>query len=65
MRSTPLTRDYGHDLGAMLRRTDATSALLYICNPNNPTGTLTSQSDLETFLPKVRSGISALLDSRR
>jgi len=62
MRSTPLTRNYAHDLDAMLARTDATTGLLYICNPNNPTGTLTPKSDLETFLPKVRSGVSVLID---
>jgi histidinol-phosphate aminotransferase len=62
VRSAPLTRDYGHDLNAMLARTDATTGLLYICNPNNPTGTLTPRSDLEAFLPKVRSGVSVLID---
>jgi histidinol-phosphate aminotransferase len=62
VRSTPLTRDYAHDLNAMLARTDATTGLLYICNPNNPTGTLTPRSDLEAFLPKVRSGVWVLID---
>jgi histidinol-phosphate aminotransferase len=62
VRSTPLTRDYAHDLNAMLARADATTGLLYICNPNNPTGTLTPKADLEGFLPKVPSGVSVLLD---
>jgi histidinol-phosphate aminotransferase len=62
VRSTQLTRDYAHDLDAMLTRTDATTGLLYICNPNNPTGTLTPKSNLEAFLPKVRSGVSVLID---
>ncbi|HEV2194379.1 MAG TPA: histidinol-phosphate transaminase [Candidatus Acidoferrum sp.] len=62
IRSTPLTREYAHDLGAMLARTDGTTGLLYICNPNNPTGTLTPRSDLEAFLPKVHSGVSVLID---
>lgn len=62
VRSTPLTRDYAHDLGAMLTATDATTGLLYICNPNNPTGTLTPRSDLEAFLPKVRSSVWVLID---
>ncbi len=46
----------------MLTATDTTTGLLYICNPNNPTGTLTPRSDLEAFLPKVRSGVSVLID---
>lgn len=62
IRSTPLTPDYGHDLNAMLARTDATTGLVYICNPNNPTGTLTPKSDLEAFFTKVRSSVSVLID---
>jgi histidinol-phosphate aminotransferase len=62
VRNAPLRRDYGHDLNAMLARTDAATGLLYICNPNNPTATLTPKSDLEAFLPKVLSGVSVLID---
>ena len=62
VRSTPLTRDYAHDLNAMLAQSDASTGLVYICNPNNPTGTLTSKSDLEAFFPKLRSAISVLID---
>src|ERR1035441_10205759 len=40
----PLAKDYAHDVRAMLTAgTDA--GVFYICNPNNPTGTLTSHSD--------------------
>ena len=62
VRSVPLTRVYAHDLDAMLARTDATTGLLYICNPNNPTGTLTPKADLEAFLPKVPSSVRVLID---
>jgi histidinol-phosphate aminotransferase len=62
VRSTPLTREYAHDLDGMLARTDGTTGLLYICNPNNPTGTLTAKADLEAFLRKVRSGVAILMD---
>jgi histidinol-phosphate aminotransferase len=42
----PLTKAYAHDVRAML--TEAPDAgLFYICNPNNPTGTVTSHSDIE------------------
>ncbi|MGB9234723.1 MAG: pyridoxal phosphate-dependent aminotransferase [Terriglobales bacterium] len=41
----PLTKDYAHDVRAMLAAPDA--GLFYICTPNNPTGTLTSHSDIE------------------
>jgi histidinol-phosphate aminotransferase len=62
VRSVPLTRVYAHDLEGMLSRTDASTGLVYICNPNNPTGTLTPKADLETFLRKVPSGIPVVMD---
>lgn len=62
VRPMPLTSDYGHDLDAMLAGTDASTSLIYICNPNNPTGTLTPKSDLEAFLPKVAPSVSVLID---
>jgi histidinol-phosphate aminotransferase len=62
MRTTVLNHVYAHDLDAMLARTDGTTGLLYICNPNNPTGTLTSKAELEAFLPKVPSGVAVLID---
>lgn len=62
VRSVPLTRLYAHDLHAMLSRTDATTGLLYTCNPNNPTGTLTPKADLETFLAKAPPTVPVLLD---
>jgi histidinol-phosphate aminotransferase len=62
IRSVPLTRLYSHDLDGLLSRTDATTGLLYICNPNNPTGTLTPKADLENFLAKAPSGLPVLID---
>jgi len=62
VRTMPLTSDYGHDLGAMLAGVDASTGLIYVCNPNNPTGTLTPKSDLEAFLPKVPPSVSVLID---
>jgi histidinol-phosphate aminotransferase len=62
VRSVPLTRTYAHDLDAMLAKTDAATGLLYICNPNNPTGTLTPKSDLEAFLDKGPPGVPVLID---
>ena len=60
--SVPLTRVYAHDLDAMLARTDATTGLIYVCNPNNPTGTLTPKADVEGFLSRVPSGVPVLID---
>jgi histidinol-phosphate aminotransferase len=58
----PLSRDYSHDLAAMLGRCDATTAMVYICNPNNPTGTLTRRPDLEAFLRKLPATVQVVID---
>jgi histidinol-phosphate aminotransferase len=42
----PLTKTYAHDVRAMLSEAPD-AGLFYICNPNNPTGTLTSHADIE------------------
>ena len=60
--AVPLNKRYGHDLDAMLARTDASTGLVYICNPNNPTGTLTPRKDLEDFLGKLPSKTAVVID---
>jgi len=52
IRAVPLTKRYAHDLDAMIAHTDASTALIYICNPNNPTGSLTPRADLESFFAR-------------
>src|SRR5215469_15189762 len=51
--SVPLTPSYAHDVDGMLARATASTTLVYICNPNNPTATLTPRKDLETFLTNL------------
>ena len=58
----PLTRDYAHDLDAMLDRAQGAAGLVYICNPNNPTATLTPRKDLESFLGKLPPSFKVLMD---
>jgi histidinol-phosphate aminotransferase len=60
--AVPLAKDYSHDLVAMLARCDASTAMVYICNPNNPTGTLTRRQDLEAFLRKLPPTIHVVID---
>jgi histidinol-phosphate/aromatic aminotransferase/cobyric acid decarboxylase-like protein len=45
----PLRKDYSHDVEAMIKA-DPNAGAFYICNPNNPTGTLTPRKDLEYIL---------------
>src|SRR5712664_124444 len=60
--AVPLDKQYAHDLDAMLAHVDAAGGLVYICNPNNPTGTLTPRHDLETFIRKLPSTARVLID---
>jgi len=60
----PLTSNYAHDLDAMLAAAGNSSSpiLFHICNPNNPTASLTPRKDLETFISKMPSTSYLLLD---
>jgi histidinol-phosphate aminotransferase len=60
--SVPLTPDYAYDLDAMLSRCNSTTGLVYICNPNNPTGTLTHRRDLEAFIAKLPATTHVVID---
>jgi histidinol-phosphate aminotransferase len=60
--SAPLSPDYSHDLDAMLSRCDSTTGLVYICNPNNPTGSLTRRRDLEAFIAKLPTTTRLVID---
>lgn len=62
IRAVPLTKRYAHDLDAMIGHTDASTGLIYICNPNNPTGGLTPKGDLESFFARVPGTASVLID---
>lgn len=61
-KNVPLTTDYAHDLGAMEAAIDADTKLVYICNPNNPTGTLTASEDIRAFIRKVNSRVPIFID---
>jgi histidinol-phosphate aminotransferase len=55
-------RDYGHDLDAMAAAIADDTRLIYIANPNNPTGTFVPGAQLEAFLQKVPEHIVVVLD---
>jgi histidinol-phosphate aminotransferase len=57
----PLRNDYSHDVRAMVKA-DPNAGLFYICNPNNPTGTVTSRDDIEWLLSNKPKGSILLLD---
>jgi histidinol-phosphate aminotransferase len=55
-------KDYGHDLDAMAAAIDAETKLVYIANPNNPTGTFIPAAEIEAFLAKVPASVVVVLD---
>src|SRR6202041_1222686 len=50
-----------HDMKAMLAAS-STPGVIYICNPNNPTGTVTSRADIEYAVAKAPKGTIILID---
>ncbi len=60
--AVPLTREYAHDLDAMRAAVGDGAGLAYICNPNNPTGTLTKHADIEAFVRALPPTMYVLVD---
>jgi histidinol-phosphate aminotransferase len=58
----PLNKRYEHDLGVMLDHARTPTGLVYIVNPNNPTGTLTPRKEIEAFISKLPSDVAVLID---
>jgi histidinol-phosphate aminotransferase len=58
----PLNRSFAHDLPAMLAKVNKSASLIYICNPNNPTATLTPRGEIEAFLSKLPGSAYVLID---
>jgi histidinol-phosphate aminotransferase len=57
----PLTKTYAHDVKAMLAA-GSDAGVFYICNPNNPTGTLTPRADIEYLVSNKPKGSIVLID---
>lgn len=55
-------RNYGHDLQAMLEAISDDTRIVFIANPNNPTGTLLDGAELESFLARVPHTVLVVLD---
>ena len=55
-------RDYGHDLSAMLAAITPATRIVFVANPNNPTGTLASREELIHFVNEVPDNVLLVLD---
>ncbi len=58
----PLDAAFRHDLPRMAAACDATTGMVYLCNPNNPTGTIVTGEELAGFLARVPPSVPVLLD---
>lgn len=58
----PQTTDYHHDLVGMAAACNAKTGMVYVCNPNNPTGTIVGARELEAFIQSVPPSCVVLVD---
>lgn len=58
----PLAPDETHDLEAMAAAITERTRLIFLCNPNNPTGTVMRRAELERFLDRVPADVLVVLD---
>ncbi|MER2120960.1 MAG: histidinol-phosphate transaminase [Solibacillus sp.] len=61
VRKVPLKNGV-HDLEAMLEAIDENTSVVWVCNPNNPTGTIVSDETLSAFLAKLPKDVFIVLD---
>lgn len=57
-----LAKDFGHDLDAMIDAIEEDTKLIFVANPNNPTGTFIPGEAIEAFLRRVPSNVVVVLD---
>ncbi len=57
-----LTPAFTHNLEGMLARATPSTTLVYICNPNNPTASLTPRRDLEDFIGRLPASTFVVID---
>ncbi|KGX87959.1 histidinol-phosphate transaminase [Pontibacillus litoralis] len=61
VREVPLV-DGTHDLQAMLNQIDENTRVVWICNPNNPTGTIITQQQLDHFMQQCPEDVLVVMD---
>ncbi|WP_234735610.1 pyridoxal phosphate-dependent aminotransferase [Tellurirhabdus bombi] len=60
--SAPLTKEYSYDLNALKAKVTPDVKLVYICNPNNPTGTIIPPNELTAFCKEVSQKVPVFVD---
>jgi len=62
VREVPLTEKGEHDLAKMLEAIDENTSVIWICNPNNPTGVYLNDESIRSFLKQVPSDCLVVMD---
>lgn len=61
-KNIPCKADWSHDLDAMMAAIDSETKLIYVCNPNNPTGSITDYKKLWDFCAKASEKTPVFID---
>ena len=61
-KNIPCKEDWSHDLGRMYNEIDSKTKLIYVCNPNNPTGSPTNSESLLSFCKKASKKVPVFVD---
>jgi histidinol-phosphate aminotransferase len=60
--TVPLTASYSHDLDAMAGAIRDDTTVVYVCNPNNPTGGIRSGADVRGFIDTIPERVTVVID---
>jgi histidinol-phosphate aminotransferase len=58
----PLAPNWAHDFAAMLRHCDRSTGLVYLCNPHNPTGSVTRRAAIDAFIRELPPSSYVVVD---
>ncbi len=61
-RQVPLTADLRHDLDAMADAVGESTRIIFLANPNNPTGTYVTRGELDAFMDRVPGDVLVVID---
>jgi histidinol-phosphate aminotransferase len=62
LKTVPLTKDYRFDVEALKKEITEKTKVIYICNPNNPTGTYITKKEFDALMSAVPSHVLVILD---
>lgn len=62
LKKIPVTSDYKYDLKAIANAVDDNTKMVYIANPNNPTGTYNTKEEFDDFIQKIPNDVLIVVD---